>query len=475
MLEALGDKFERIFRKLRGESIITEKNIREALREVKLSLLEADVNYKVVKDFVDRAREKALGQEVLTALNPGQLFVKIVHDELVEALGGVQPPFALHDGRPNTILLLGLQGSGKTTFAGKLAVRFKKKGWRPLLVACDVYRPAAIEQLRIVAGRAGADFFEMGTHTPPPEIARKALAHAAARELNLIIIDTAGRLHIDETKMDELRQIKALARPDFTFLVADAMTGQDAVNSAKAFNDEVGVDGVCLTKMDGDARGGAALSIKTITGKPIKFIGVGEKLEDLEEFHAERVASRVLGMGDIVTLVEKAQEEFDEKQALEMQKKLKRNEFTLQDFLDQMRKMKKLGGLKNLIGLIPGIGKAFQDADFEEADMGRVEALILSMTPAERENPGIIDASRRRRIAAGSGCTPADVNALLRDFEQARLMMRRMMSLQDSAMAGGPPPGLPGGRPAAGSAGRGGAKHSAKKKKRKKEKKRHRR
>lgn len=437
MFENLSEKLEGVLKNLRGQGQITEDNVKHAMRDVKLALLEADVNYKVVKDFVSHVQQKALGEDVLHSVTPGQQMVKIVYDELVEILGGPEVKFSLQPGRPHVILMLGLQGSGKTTFCGKLATRLKREGWKPLLVACDIYRPAAIDQLKVVGGSAGVPVFSQGTNRPAPAIAAAGVEHAREQGSNLVIIDTAGRLHINDVLMDELVDIKSGTKPTYTFLVADAMTGQDAVVSASTFNEKVGVDGVCLTKMDGDARGGAALSIKSITGKPVTFIGSGEKLEDLQEFFPERMASRILGMGDIVSLVEKAQEHFDEKQAMELQKKMRKASFTLQDFLDQMQQVKKMGPLKGLLEMIPGVGSALKDVDIPEKEMKRVEAMIQSMTTEERENPDILSGSRRARVARGSGATPQEVNALIAQFEQARKMMKGVMQMQDKMRAAG--------------------------------------
>lgn len=438
MFESLTEKLESVFKNLRGQGQITESNVKQAMRDVKMALLEADVNYKVVKDFLARVQEKALGTEVLTSVTPGQQMVKIIYDELVQVLGGDNPPFRLEPGRTHVILLLGLQGSGKTTFCGKLAKRFAKEGWKPLLVACDIHRPAAVHQLHVVGEAAGVDVFSQGTNTPAPDIAKAALEYARQHGHNLIIVDTAGRLHIDEVRMDELAAIKEVVKPSFTFLVADAMTGQDAVTSAATFHEKVGIDGVCLTKMDGDARGGAALSIHAITGKPVKFIGTGEKLEDLQEFFPDRMASRILGMGDVVSLVEKAQEHFDEKQAADLARKMRTASFDLEDFLKQMRQLKKMGPLRSLLELLPGVGSALKDIDIPESEMKRTEAIILSMTPEERRNPSIINGQRRLRIARGSGTTPHHVNALLQQFEHAKKMMQGVMKLQDRVRAAGP-------------------------------------
>ncbi|MBI3735640.1 signal recognition particle protein, partial [Candidatus Sumerlaeota bacterium] len=374
-------------------------------------------------------------------VRPGQQIVKIVHDELVEMLGGTTAEFALQSGGTQIILLLGLQGSGKTTFAGKLSKFLMKHGFKPLLVACDIYRPAAIEQLHVVGRGVGVPVFDMGTQTPAPEIARQGIEAAKAKGCDLVIIDTAGRLHIDEVKMDELVELKNQVKPNYTFLVADAMTGQDAVNSASAFHAGVGIDGVCLTKIDGDARGGAALSIRAVTQKPIFFIGTGEKADDLEPFYPDRIASRILGMGDVVSLVEKAQETIDVKEAMELQKKMRRAQFTLQDFHDQVQKLKKMGPLTSLMKMIPGMGQMMKDMPIDDDAFVPMEAMIRSMTPQERENPDILDGSRRKRIAKGSGRTPQEVNEMLREFEQMRQMMSKMMQM---GMGGG---GDPGGKP----------------------------
>ena len=429
MFENLGEKFDSVFKRLRGEATITEKNIRDAMREIKLALLEADVNFNVVRDFTKRVTEKAAGREVLSSVTPGQQVVKIVHDELVHMMGDKAAPFELHQSRLNKVLLLGLQGSGKTTFSGKLGKWCLKQNWKPLLVACDVYRPAAINQLKIVGEQVGIPVFEMG-QDKPLKIVKKAERLAEEQGKNLMIVDTAGRLHVDEVKMDELKALKDYLKPEYTFLVADAMTGQDAVKSASSFDEEVGIDAVCLTKLDGDARGGAALSIRAVTGKPILFSGIGEKFEDLEKFHPDRMASRILGMGDVVTLVEKAQDAFDEKQAEEMTKKIMRQTFTFQDFLEQMKQVRKMGSMKDLMSMIPGVGRQMKDVDLDESEFGRVEAIILSMTPRERNHPEILNGSRRKRIAQGAGATIQDVNGLIRQFDQAKKMMQKMMGGQ---------------------------------------------
>jgi signal recognition particle subunit SRP54 len=464
MFDTLTGKLDSVFRKLRGKGVITEKNISEAMREIRQALLEADVNFRVAKEFIAKVKEKALGQDVLKSVTPAQQIVKIIHDELVNVLGGEHEPFRFEPGIVNVVLLVGLQGSGKTTFAGKLATRFKKKGLRPMLVACDIHRPAAIHQIEVVGKQIGVPVFSKGDKVPAQKIAKQALKEAERNSHDLVIVDTAGRLHIDEMKMDEVTEVKDVVKPRYTLMVADTMTGQDAVNSAKIFNEKVGIDGVCLTKMDGDARGGAALSIKHVTGKPILFIGTGEKMDALEEFHPDRISSRILGMGDVVTLVEKAQEAFDEKQAMAMQKRLRRAEFTFGDFLKQMRQMRKMGPLKDIMSMIPGIGGQMKDVDIDEDEMKKVEAMILSMTEIERDNPHLLNSSRRHRVAAGSGTTIQDVNQLVKQFEEARKMMKQMMQMGKKA-PGGAMAGMPG---------IGGSNVTpSKKKKRKKKKKRH--
>lgn len=426
MFESLGDKFESVFKKLRGQGKITESNIQDAMREVRLALLEADVNFKVVKKFTEDVTQKAMGQEVLLSVSPGQQIIKIVHDELIEMMGGVTAKFDLPKTKTNIILLLGLQGSGKTTFAGKLAKKLLSQGKNPLLVACDIHRPAAMDQLKVVADQIGVPVFIDRDDKIASRIALRAVEYAKQQGRDVVIIDTAGRLQIDEVKMDELTDIKTRTSPTYTFLVADAMTGQEAVNIAGVFNDKVGIDGVCLTKLDGDARGGAALSIKSVTGKPIVFAGVGEKVTDLEQFHPDRMASRILGMGDVISLVEKAQDTFDAEQAMKMQEKMRKATFNLQDFLDQMQQIKKMGSITDVLGMIPGMGKQIKDVKFGDKDMARMEAIILSMTPKERENPDVINGSRRKRIAAGSGNTVNEVNKLLKQFVQTKKMMKMM-------------------------------------------------
>jgi signal recognition particle subunit SRP54 len=440
MFDNLSDRLEGVFKNLRGHGEITEANVKDAMRDVKMALLEADVNFKVVKDFVAKVQEKAIGQEVLKSVSPAQQMVKIVHDELVEFLGGEVVPFQLQKGRTNVVLMLGLQGSGKTTFCGKLARRYAKEGWKPLLVACDIYRPAAVTQLHVVGESARVPVYSEGTDKPAQDIARRGVEKAAAEGHDLVIVDTAGRLHINDVLMDELIDIKRLTKPTYTFLVADAMTGQDAVVSAATFNEKVGIDGVCLTKMDGDARGGAALSIKSITGKPVKFIGTGEKLDDLQEFFPDRMAGRILGMGDVLSLVEKAQEHFDEKQAQDLERKMRKASFTLQDFLNQMQQVKKMGPLKSLLAMLPGVGSALKDIDLPEGEMKKIEAIIQSMTAREREDPAVLNGSRKARIAKGSGTKPEDVNNLVQQFEMTRKMMKGLFQMQDKMAAAGASP-----------------------------------
>ncbi|MBI5155141.1 signal recognition particle protein [Candidatus Poribacteria bacterium] len=433
MFESLGEKFEGVFRMIRGQKTLTEDNMQEALRQVRMALLEADVNYLVVKDFVGRVREQALGQDVIKGVNPAQQLVSIVHNELVRMMDGGEGdvrPFAVQPGKRTVILMLGLQGAGKTTFCGKLARRMADERCKPLLVACDIYRPAAIEQLKQVGAALDIPVFEMGTGHAPADIIAAAQKEAERTGRDLLIVDTAGRLHIDEVRMDELRAIRDRIKPDYTFLVADAMTGQDAVQSAQTFDDQVGIDGVCLTKLDGDARGGAALSIRAVTGKPIVFVGVGEKAADLEQFHPDRVAQRILGMGDVVSLVEKAQKAIDENEAMEIQEKLGTGQFTYTDFIKQMKMIKRMGPLKGLLGMLPGVGSMLRglDGDMLNVEMKRVEAIILSMTPSERDTPDLVktEGKRRDRIAKGSGHTLKQVNDLVKQFEQMRGMMQQL-------------------------------------------------
>ncbi len=425
MFENLSDRLEGVFQKLRGKGKLTKDDVERGLREVRLALLEADVNYRVVKNFIERVRERALGAEVLESLTPAQQLVKIVHEELIRTLGETPVPLDLGGARPVPILLVGLQGSGKTTTAAKLALFLRKKGHQPYLVPADVYRPAAIDQLKTLAVKVGVPFYDTDPGENPVEIAKKALAEAKTQGRDVVIIDTAGRLHVDEAMMNEAAAIKEAVNPREVLLVADAMTGQDAVNIAKSFQDKVGLTGVILTKVEGDARGGAALSIREVTGCPIKFLGTGEKLEALEIFYPDRLASRILGMGDVLTLIEKAQEAFDLKKARELQEKLRRREFTLEDLRDQIRQVRKLGSLQEVFGMLPGIGKKIKEMPFDEKELVKMEAIINSMTREERLNPRIINASRKRRIARGSGTTVQDVNRLLKSYEEMRKLLRK--------------------------------------------------
>ncbi len=424
MFGELSDKLEGVFKKLRGHGKLSEKNVRDAMKEVRMALLEADVNFKVVKQFVKDVTEKSLGQEVLQSISPGQQIVKFVHDELVDTLGGEAEKIKLASTPPTVIVLVGLQGSGKTTMCGKLALYFRKKNKSPLLVAADIYRPAAVDQLKTLGRNIDVPVFHIDKK--PPEISKKAYDHATGNNHDIVIIDTAGRLHIDDTLMKELEEIKKGVRPHEILLIADAMTGQDAVNIAQEFNKRLDISGVLLTKMDGDARGGAALSIKKVTGKPIKMIGVGEKPEDLEVFHPDRLASRILGMGDVVSLVEKAQENIDAKEAARLEEKLRKQAFTLDDFYNQLQQIKKMGPLESVISMLPGMGNAMKGLKVDDNAMGKVEAIIQSMTKEEREKPHIIDGSRRRRIAVGSGNSVMDVNRLLKQFNMMQKMIKKI-------------------------------------------------
>jgi len=426
MFENLSEKLERSFKLLKGEGKITEINVAETLKDVRRALLDADVNFKIAKDFTTTVKEKALGQNVLTSLKPGELMVKIVHDELVKLMGGTQVDVNIK-GNPAVILMAGLQGSGKTTFSGKLASMLKsKRGKNPLLVACDVYRPAAIEQLKILGSQIGVPvYFEEGNNNPVL-IAKNAVKAAIDRGHNLVIIDTAGRLAVDEEMMIEISNIKKAVDPQEILFVVDSMTGQDAVNTAKEFNDRLNFDGVVLTKLDGDTRGGAALSIMSVVNKPIKFVGTGEKLDALDYFYPERMAQRILGMGDIVTLVERAQEQFDAEEARKLQKKLAKNEFNFNDFLSQINQIKKMGNLKDLASMIPGVGKALKNVDIDDNAFKSIEAIIFSMTPAEREDPAILNGTRRKRIASGSGTDIQEVNRLIKQFDETRKMMKAL-------------------------------------------------
>lgn len=426
MFENLSERLERSFKILKGQGKITELNVAETLKEVRRSLLDADVNYKIAKDFTNRVKEKALGMNVLTAVKPGQMMVKIVHDELAELMGGRNVEVNIK-GNPAIILMSGLQGSGKTTFSGKFANLLQtKKGKRPLLVACDIYRPAAIEQLKVLGLQINVPVYSDETTKDPVKIASDAIKYAKANSFDVVIVDTAGRLAVDEEMMREIAAIKAAIQPTETLFVVDAMTGQDAVNTAKEFNDRLDFDGVILTKLDGDTRGGAALSIRTVVNKPIKYVGTGEKLEALDAFHPERMADRILGMGDIVSLVEKAQEQFDAEEAKKLQKKISRNQFNFNDFLSQIQQIKKMGNIKELASMIPGVGKALKDVEIDDDAFKGVEAIIYSMTPKEREHPEIINGSRRIRIAKGSGTTVQEVNRLLKQFDESKKMMKML-------------------------------------------------
>ena len=434
MFENLSEKLERSFKLLKGQGRITEINVAETLKEVRRALLDADVNYKVAKQFTDTVKAKALGQNVINAIKPGELMVKIVHDELTTLMGGDTAPVNL-SGNPTVILMSGLQGSGKTTMSGKLAKKLKsEKAKRPLLVAGDVYRPAAIEQLKVLGEQIGVPVYTEEGNKNPVEIAENAIRHAKANHFDLVIVDTAGRLAVDEAMMKEIEAIKKAIRPQETLFVVDSMTGQDAVNTAKEFNDRLDFDGVVLTKLDGDTRGGAALSIRTVVTKPIKFVGTGEKLDALDYFHPSRMADRILGMGDIVSLVEKAQQQFDEKEARELQRKIAKNQFNFNDFLNQIQQIKKMGNLKELASMIPGVGKAIKDLDIDDDAFKGIEAIIRSMTEQERVNPEIINGSRRQRIARGSGTTIQEVNRLLKQFEDTRKMMKVATAMKANPM-----------------------------------------
>jgi len=424
MFENLSERLERSLKLLKGQGKITEINVAETLKDVRRALLDADVNYKVAKQFTDTVKAKALGQNVINAIKPSELMVKIVHDELTSLMGGEAAQLNL-SGNPTVILMSGLQGSGKTTFSGKLAKKLKsEKGKRPLLVACDVYRPAAIDQLKVLGEQIEVPVYSDPENKNPVEIALAGINHAKANHLDLVIVDTAGRLAVDEQMMDEIEAIKRAIKPQETLFVVDSMTGQDAVNTAKEFNDRLDFDGVVLTKLDGDTRGGAALSIRTVVTKPIKFVGTGEKLDAIDLFHPSRMADRILGMGDIVSLVEKAQQQFDEKEARALEAKIRKNQFNFNDFLKQIEQIKKMGNIKDLASMIPGVGKAIKDIDIDDDAFKGVEAIIKSMTEQERVNPDIINVSRRQRIARGSGTSMQDVNRLLKQFEQTRKMMK---------------------------------------------------
>lgn len=455
--EGLSEKLSATFKRLRGKGRLTEADVREGMREVRLALLEADVSYKVVKDFVAQVTERCIGADVLDSLTPAQQIVKIVNEELVQLMGGTNAKLTFASKGPTVVMMVGLQGAGKTTNGAKLAGLMRRQfGKRPLLVACDVYRPAAITQLQVVGKQLDIPVFEMG-QANPVHIAQEAIKYARDHGHDMVFLDTAGRLHVDEALMNELKNIKAKVHPNEILLVVDAMTGQDAVNAATAFDQALGIDGVMLTKLDGDARGGAALSIKAVTGKPIKFVGVGEKLDQIEVFHPDRMASRILGMGDMLSLIEKAEQNFDRQKALEFQEKLRKNKFTLTDFYEQMAQLKNMGSLSEIAGMLPGVKASdLEGASMDESLLGRMEAIILSMTPYERENPNVLNSSRKRRIAAGSGTQVVDINRLLKQFEMMQAMtkqfaggkmpksMRRLMGKKGGkGMLGGKMPGLP--------------------------------
>ena len=453
--EGLSEKLTAAFKKLRGKGRLSEADVKEAMREIRLALLEADVSFKVVKQFVAQVTEKAVGADVLEALSPAQQIIKIVNQELTELMGGSSAKLTIASKPPTVIMMVGLQGAGKTTNGAKLAGLMKRQsGKRPLLAACDIYRPAAIQQLEVVGKQLDIPVFQMG-QTNPVDIARAAVEHALKHGNDMVFLDTAGRLHVDEELMDELRAIKAAVEPTEILLVVDAMIGQDAVNAAKAFDDALDIDGVVLTKLDGDARGGAALSIKAVTGKPIKFVGVGEKLDQIEVFHPDRMAGRILGMGDMLSLIEKAEQSFDQKKALELQEKLRKNKFTLTDFYDQMKQLKNMGSLSDIVGMLPGVKASdLEGASMDTKQLQRMEAIILSMTPAEREDPKLLNSSRKKRIAAGSGTQVVDVNRLLKQFDMLQAMtkqftggkmpksLRKMMGKKGRGM-----PGMGGGFP----------------------------
>ena len=435
--ESLTEKLQNVFKKLRGKGRLTEEDVKIALKEVKMALLEADVNFRVVKQFTKAVQERAVGQDVMNGLNPGQMVIKIVNEELVNLMGSETTELPIKPGTDITVLMMaGLQGAGKTTTVAKLAGKLKSKGKRPLLVACDVYRPAAITQLQVNGEKQGVEVFSMGDKQNPVNIAKAAVEHAKANQQNVVLLDTAGRLHVDEDMMQELADIKANVQVDATLLIVDAMTGQDAVNVAKTFTDKVGIDGVILTKMDGDTRGGAALSIKAVTGKPILYVGMGEKLSDLEQFYPERMASRILGMGDVMSLIEKAEAAIDQEQAAEMQKKLKKMDFDFNDYLTSMEQMKKMGGIGSILNMLPGVGSKMKDIEgmVDESALERTKSIILSMTPQERTNPAILNVSRKNRIARGAGVDIAEVNRLVKQFEQSKKMMKQMPGMMGGKM-----------------------------------------
>ncbi len=448
MFENLTDKFEKAFKVLKGQGQISEVNVAETLKEVRRALLDADVNFNTAKSFTNTVKEKALGRDVLTAVSPGQLMVKICHEELINLMGGDEAEINFQ-GNPGVILMSGLQGSGKTTFSGKLANFLKtKKGKKPLLVACDVYRPAAIDQLHVIGEQIGVEVFSNKEEKNPSKIAKDAIQFAKSNGHNVVVVDTAGRLAIDEQMMTEIADIKSTIKPTETLFVVDAMTGQDAVNTAKAFNEKINFDGVILTKMDGDTRGGAAISIKAVVNKPIKFVGTGEKMDALDVFYPKRMADRILGMGDVVSLVERAQEQFDEKEARKLQKRIKKNQFDFNDFLSQIKQIQKMGNMKDLMGMIPGMGKAMKGVDIEDDAFKHIEAIIYSMTPHERENPDVINNQRKKRLAQGSGQSLQEVNKLLKQFKDTKKMMKlmgnkkNMANLMKQMKGGGGMPGM---------------------------------
>ena len=425
MFDNLSSRLDRAFKTLKGHAKLTELNIAESVKEIRRALVDADVSYKIAKDFTNKIKTEAIGQNVITSVSPGQLMTKIVNDELKELLGGETKPINL-TGNPSIILIAGLQGSGKTTFSGKLSSYLKSKGRNPLLVACDVYRPAAINQIKVLGEQVGVNVFSNEESKNPVDIAKQAIKHAKAHQNNVVIVDTAGRLSVDEAMMNEIGSLKEELNPQEILFVVDSMTGQDAVNTAKAFNDKLDFDGVVLTKLDGDTRGGAAISIKSVVNKPIKFVSTGEKMEALDVFHPDRMANRILGMGDIVSFVEKAQENFDQAEAAALQKKMRKNQFDFDDFLKQLNQIKKMGNIKDLMGMIPGAGKAIKDVDINDDSFKGVEAIIQSMTAHERQNPNVLDGSRKKRIALGSGTSTAEVNKLVKQFEEMRKMMKAM-------------------------------------------------
>ena len=438
--ETLANRLQSAIKKIRGTQKLSENDLKDTLRDVRMALLEADVNFKVVKDFIARVKDRAMGLEVQKSLTPGQFIIKIVNEELTDLLGGTQSKLMVASKPPTVIMLVGLQGAGKTTTAGKLANHLRKNGKKPLLVAGDIYRPAAIKQLQILGEQLNIPVFSLGNEVSPVEIASQALARAFSLACDTVIIDTAGRLHINEELMGELKNIKQKVNPHEILLVVDAMTGQDAVTVADAFNEDLGIDGLIVTKLDGDARGGAVLSVKSVTGRPVKFVGMGEKLDALEPFYPDRMASRILGMGDVLSLIEKAQAVFDADEAAIFEQKMRKEEFTLEQFLEQMQQVKKLGSIESILGMLPGMGNVSQklkDANIDEKEMARVEAIIRSMTPNERRNPNLINGSRRKRIAAGSGMRVQDVNKLLKNFEQSKKMMKKLKGMNKFASKGG--------------------------------------